>query len=59
MRFLKNVCRGGKACLTVVRTLLGQINTTDLLLDLQNKDGDTAAHLAVRFNDIFLIAKLY
>ena len=58
MRFLKNVCRGGKACLTVVRTLLGQINTTDLLLDLQNKDGDTAAHLAVRFNDIFLIELL-
>ena len=53
-----DVFRGGKACLTVVRTLLGQINTTDLLLDLQNTEGDTAAHLAVRFNDIFLIELL-
>ena len=54
----RHFCRGGKACLTVVRTLLGQMNTTDLLLDLQNTEGDTAAHLAVRFNDVFLIELL-
>ena len=42
----------------MVRTLLGQITTTDLLLDLQNVEGDTASHLAVRFNDIFLIELL-
>merc|ERR1712154_620013 len=40
--------RGGKACLTVVRTLLN-ITSIELMLDLQNIEGDTAAHLAVRF----------
>lgn len=42
----------------MVRTLLNMNTSTELMLDLQNIEGETAAHLAVRFNDIFLIELL-